>query len=130
MNVNCTSDNVVCQQQEDWINGYPVTVLRDSGCSGVVGKRKSADKEQHTGKKGCILFIDNTHRERQYSTIKLNTPYLKAKIEALRSENVIQDRILSVLCQRALADSDMKLTPDNICRNQRERKSDNDSNLL
>ena len=45
------------------IGDKTVDVLRDTGCSGIVVKKKLVLKKQCTGDFGCMLLIDNTVRK-------------------------------------------------------------------
>ncbi len=59
-----------------------VDTLRDTGCSGVVVRKKFVRGDQYTGRYCYIRLIDNTVREVPIVKIQVDTPYLKGEVEA------------------------------------------------
>ena len=68
-----------------------VTVLRDSGCSGVIVKKQFVKKEQYTGKEGNMIMADKTLRRAQLAKLVVNTPYYSGEVEALCIPDAIYD---------------------------------------
>ena len=73
------------------IGNRVVTVLRDTGCSGVIVKRQFVDDEQLTGKQGLMVLVDNTARKAPFVKIYIDTLYLTGKVDDLCLEDVIYD---------------------------------------
>ena len=79
---------------EGRVGHQPVEVLRDSGCSGVIVRRRLISDEQLTGEqRGCVL-IDGTVRKFPVARIHMNTPYYTGNVVALCMENPVYDLIL------------------------------------
>lgn len=55
------------------IAGKTVSVLRDTGYSGVVVKKEFVSNEQFTGNFNCMLLIDNTVRKFPIARITVNS---------------------------------------------------------
>ena len=60
-----------------------VTVLRDTGCSGVIVKRELVAEEQLTGKVGYIMTVARTLLKDPFANVEINTPYFSGTVEAL-----------------------------------------------
>ncbi|XP_071964120.1 uncharacterized protein [Antedon mediterranea] len=71
-----------------------VSVLRDSGCSGVVVKKDLVSAEQLTGKEKTCVLIDGTVRNLPVALIQVNTPFFSGNTYALCMNNPIYDLIL------------------------------------
>ena len=71
-----------------------VDTLRDTGCSGVVVRKKFVGEDQYTGRYCYILLIDNTVREVPIVTIQVDTPYLKGEVEAQCLPDALYDLII------------------------------------
>ena len=56
------------------IGNKTVGVLRDTGCSGIIGKKQLVSKEQYTGDFNCMLLIDKTVRKVPIARITVDTP--------------------------------------------------------
>jgi len=76
------------------IGNHTVTALRDTGCSGIVVKRKFVEENQLTGKYGYMTMVDNTIRRAPIGKIIVDTPYLRGEVEALCLPDVIYDLII------------------------------------
>ena len=59
-----------------------VSVLRDTGCSGVVIKRDLVTEEELTGRLGYMLLIDRTIRKVPIARVFIDTPYFTGEAEA------------------------------------------------
>ena len=76
------------------VGPHRVSVLRDSGCSGVVVRRKLVHQEQMTGKEKTCVLIDGTVRNLPVAQINVNTPFFSGSTQALCMDNPIYDLIL------------------------------------
>ena len=76
------------------VGGNRVQVLRDTGCDGVIVKSEFVEDDQFTGKMGYMLRIDNTVVEARKAIIKVDTPFLKGKVEALCLSDALYDLII------------------------------------
>ena len=71
-----------------------MNTLRDTGCSGVVVRKKFVNDDQYTGKYCYILLIDNTVRQVPIVKIQVDTPYLKGDVEAQCLPDALYDLII------------------------------------
>ncbi|KAL7646158.1 UNVERIFIED_CONTAM: hypothetical protein RMT77_003059 [Armadillidium vulgare] len=79
---------------EGLINGYPGSVLRDTGCNSVVVKREFIKDDHLTGKRAKMLLIDNSIRDVPVAKIRITTPYYEGEVEALALQDAIYDLII------------------------------------
>jgi hypothetical protein len=71
-----------------------VTVLRDTGCSGVVVRRSCIQKNQITDRKQVCVLSDGTKIEVPIACIYIDTSYFSGEVEAWCMENPIYDLII------------------------------------
>ena len=60
-----------------------VEVLRDTGCNGVIVRKKFVKKDDFTGSMGCVMAIDRTLKEAPIAEIKVDTPYYTGVTRAI-----------------------------------------------
>ena len=77
-----------------YIGEQKVKVLRDTGCSGVIVKRKFVEESQYTGKKQFILRVDNTLIETPTVRVDIDSPYFTGVTEAQCLGDAIFDVII------------------------------------
>ena len=58
------------------VDRHVVTVLRDTGCSGVVIKKEFVKENQYTGSYGNMIMIDKTVRRAPIAKIDIDTNYI------------------------------------------------------
>lgn len=76
-----------------FVNSVPVTVLRDTGCSGIVVKMSKIQEENLiVGKKQqtCIL-ADGSKVSVPIAEVSIDTPFLKGQYEVWCMENPVYD---------------------------------------
>jgi len=84
-----------------------VTVLRDTGCSGIKVKKDLVFEDHFTGDFNVMLLIDNTARKVPIAKIDVNTPYLKGQVEVQCFPHPIYDLVVgNVPGARAADDPD------------------------
>ena len=71
-----------------------VSVLRDTGCSGVVIKRDLVADEELTGRFGYMLLIDKTIRKVPIAKVFIDTPYFTREVEAQCLPDAMYDVII------------------------------------
>src|SRR5678816_1885215 len=76
------------------INGVDVSVFRDTGCSGVIAKKRFVKDHQFTGKIRKMLLIDNTLRTAPEARIWIQTPFYTGYVEALCLKDALYDLTL------------------------------------
>ena len=74
-----------------------VSVLRDTGCSGAVIKKKFVKENQFTGKSGFMLLADNTLKRAPFAKLHVKTPFYRGEIEALCLDDCVYDLIIGNL---------------------------------
>ena len=79
---------------EGRVNGKPVQVLRDSGCSTAVIRTELVQPQQMTDEwRNCIL-IDGTTRRFQMARVSVDTPYFVGELDVLCMANPVYPLIL------------------------------------
>ena len=88
----------------EYVRGMPVTqgklgqnivsVLRDTGCSGVVIRRNLVSDDQLTGTNKYCVLVDGTVQHLPVAYIFIDSPYFVGSIEALCMPNPIYDVIV------------------------------------
>ena len=76
------------------IEGKSVTVLRDTGCSTIVGRRSLVPDEKLTGQEERCVLIDGTIRRTPVAKIYVDTPYYSGLTTAVCMKNPIYDLIV------------------------------------
>ena len=71
-----------------------VSVLRDTGCTGVIVKQSLVSSEALTGKIHSCMVVDRTKLQLPEAKVSLDTPYLKGDTLALCMENPLVDVII------------------------------------
>ena len=71
-----------------------VSVLRDTGCTGVIFKQSLVFSENLTGKMHSCMMVDRTTLQLPEAKVSLDTPYLKGDTLALCMENPLVDVII------------------------------------
>jgi hypothetical protein len=61
------------------VGGQKLTVLRDTGCSGVIVRRNLVQEERLLGKQHRCILVDGSVIETTVTHIVLNTPYFTRK---------------------------------------------------
>ena len=94
--------------EEGRIKKHKIQVLRDTGCNGVIVKKKFVEEGQYTGKMGSIRMVDRTVRRAPFAKIRIDTPYYTGEVIALCLEDVMYDLILGNIPEARAPDN-----PDN-----------------
>jgi len=76
------------------VEGKPVTVLRDTGCSSVVVRRSLVPDNKLTGQEALCSLIDGTIRRTPVAEIFVDTPYYRGPSTAVCMLNPIYDLIV------------------------------------
>ena len=76
------------------VEGKPVTVLRDTGCSSVVVRRWLVPDNKLTGQEALCSLIHGTIRRTQVAEIFVDTPYYRGPTTAVCMMNPIYDLIV------------------------------------
>lgn len=76
------------------IGNKQVSVLRDSGCSGVVIRQDLVPQECLTGQIKVCVLIDGTIKRAPVANVSINTPFFVGQTEALCMQNTLYDVIV------------------------------------
>ncbi len=76
------------------IGDRTVSVLRDSGCSGVVVRQELVEPSSLTGQNKMCVLIDGSVRKAPVANVYLNTPFFVGQTEALCMQNTLYDVIV------------------------------------
>jgi len=76
------------------VEGTPVSVLRDTGCSTMVVRRSLVPDEKFTGLEERCIFIDGTTRQTPVATIEVETPYFTGTVRAVCIKDPICDLVV------------------------------------
>ncbi|XP_052692422.1 uncharacterized protein LOC128170699 isoform X2 [Crassostrea angulata] len=78
-----------------YVNNVPVTVLRDTGCSGIVVKMSKIQEENLiVGKKQTCILADGSKVSVPIAKVSIDTPFLKGQYEVWCMENPVYDLIV------------------------------------
>lgn len=92
---SCQLATAVCMHIAPcYMDGKPVTVLRDTGCSGIVVKRSLVDDNSLTCSKQVCVLADGTTVESPVAKISIDTPYLKGEFDAWCMISPVYDLII------------------------------------
>ena len=100
------------------VGQHSVSVLRDSGCSGVVIRRDLVSDDQLTGDVKTCILIDGTARQVPVAVVLVSTPYFTGQTEVLCMNKPVYDLILgNIPGVRAPdnPDESWSLTPQKAC---------------
>lgn len=76
------------------LNGHSVTVLRDTGCSGVVVRAEFVKASDMLGRFQQCTLVDGRILKVPLAEVVLETPYLKGRVQAMVFEQPIYDVIV------------------------------------
>lgn len=76
------------------LNEHLVTVLRDTGCNGVVVRRDLLCDDQLTGIQKVCVLADGSRIQVPVARVKVDTPYFTGNIEAWCLENPLYSLII------------------------------------
>ena len=81
----CLEENLSNQMPTSigMVGNKSVTVLRDTGCSGVIVKKELVAEEQLTGKVRYIMMVVCALLKAPFANVKISTPYYSGTVEAL-----------------------------------------------
>jgi len=79
---------------EDSVEGKPVSVLRDTGCSTVVVRRSLVSDDKLTGQEQQCILIDGTVRYTPGAKIYNQTPFFSGLTTAICMENSMFDLVI------------------------------------
>ena len=95
-----------------FVEGKPVSVLRDTGCSGIVIRRSKVSDKNLTGKTQVCILADGSSITVPVASITVDTPYLSGTFEAWCMEAPVYDLILGNVSKvRPPGDPDRNWTP-------------------
>ncbi|PIK56830.1 hypothetical protein BSL78_06232 [Apostichopus japonicus] len=79
---------------EGYLKGRKVSVLRDSGCSGVIVRRDLISNDQLTGVDQLCVLIDGTVRKIPEANVAVDTPFFTGSLKALCMKRPVYDLII------------------------------------
>lgn len=77
-----------------YVNGRPVTLLRDTGCKNIVVRKSLVFKDQFTGEHVTCVLADSTKRVVPVAKIDIDSPYLTGKYNVWCMDNPVFDLII------------------------------------
>ena len=86
-----TNDFPIAQGKVD---GILVSVLRDTGCNGIIVKRSLVCDKELTGEIGKLTLLDRSIIQAPVAHITIHTPFYEGRVEALCLDNPINDLVL------------------------------------
>ncbi|XP_062613758.1 uncharacterized protein LOC134275492 [Saccostrea cucullata] len=115
--VNTSSCNVSASLEDmptckGKLNEHFVTVLRETGCNGVVVRRDLIDDVQLTGNHRICVLADGSRIQAPVARVKIDTPYFVGEIDAWCLENPLYSLIIgNIPNARDPKDPDRNWTP-------------------
>ena len=88
---DCRDDLIWCEGTIGGENNRIVSVIRDTGCSGLMVKRRLVRDNELTGKYFNCILADGTIRSCAEAILDLKTPYFCGRTKALCLENPVYD---------------------------------------
>ncbi|WP_353803948.1 hypothetical protein, partial [Acinetobacter baumannii] len=76
------------------VGNHKVTVLRDSGCSGVIVREDLIAKEQFTGDSKWTLMADSKCVKAPVAKIQVSTPFYIGEVEAVCLKKPLYDLMI------------------------------------
>ena len=76
------------------LNGKPVLVMRDTGCTGIVVKRSLIDDKDLSDKETVVTLIDSSERSQPTAMVKIDCPFFKGTAEAFCIEDSLYDVVI------------------------------------
>lgn len=77
-----------------YLDGQPVTVLRDSGCNTVVVKRSLVPEENFTGIIRNVYLLDGSSKQLPEAKVYIDSPFFRGTTLALCMEKPLYDVVL------------------------------------
>ena len=71
-----------------------IEVLRDTGCNGVIVRRKLVKEDDFTGSMGYVMAINRTLKEAPIAEIKVDTPYYTGVTQAICLQDPLFDLVI------------------------------------
>ena len=72
-------------------DGQKVVVLRDTGCTGVVVRKRLVSEDQLIGKESTVTLIDETTQRHPLAVIDVDCPFFQGQTEALCMDDTLYD---------------------------------------
>nr|XP_054751019.1 uncharacterized protein LOC129256850 isoform X2 [Lytechinus pictus] len=111
----CTSKSFIMSKMpvsQGFVGTNKASVLRDSGCSGVVVKQNLVKPSEMTGRLITCILIDRTVKRFPLAIVDVDTPYFTGRVEAVCMQNPLYDLILgNITGVRAADDPDLSWSP-------------------
>ena len=113
MSQSPTTLSTACQRNSNfnmpisagYINGKPVTVLRDTGCNGIVARKSKVPQGNIvTDKKQTCTLADGSKVTVPVAIVSIDTPYLQGDYEVWCMENPVYDLIVGNVSEARPAD--------------------------
>ena len=76
------------------VRNKKVEVLRDTGCSRVIIRRKLVDETDFTGEMEHIMTVDRTLKRAPMAKVEVDTPFYVGTVEALCLLDLLFDSII------------------------------------
>ena len=105
----CSKDNLPTSPAV--VNHQMVTLLRDTGCTGVIVSKQLVQESQYTGKSKLCQMIDGSIIKVPIAEITIDSPYYKGKTDAMVMATPVFDLILgNIQGAKSIVDADCKWT--------------------
>lgn len=108
----CGAPAMVCTcgtlpTSEGFVNGNPVTLLRDSGCTGVVVRTGCVQENQYIDRNRLVLMADGSVRKIPVARVFIDSPYFSGEVNAGVMATPVYDLILgNIPGARSVGDPD------------------------
>ncbi|KAK3101283.1 hypothetical protein FSP39_002389 [Pinctada imbricata] len=120
---SCGYKSSVMPTSSGFVDGNPVNVLRDTGCSGIVVRQSKIDETNLTGKFQVCVLADGTKVKVPVAMIMIDTPYLSGKYEAWCMQSPVYDLIIGNVKEvRSPGNPDPKWSPVHAVETRQQTK--------
>ena len=83
-----------CPTKEGTVNGVRVNMMRDTGATCVVVRKRLVQEHQFLGKERCCKYIDGSEHYFPVAMIEVKTPYYEGTTEALCIDTPLYDLVV------------------------------------
>ena len=90
----CSLERENLPLMKGWMGDQEITVLRDTGCTGVMIRAELVDPSQYTGRNHRLMSITSHMEEFPVAWIQIDTPVFVGQVHALCLPNPICDLII------------------------------------
>ena len=110
---------------EGYVEGKRVTVLRDTGCTGIVVRQSLIDESKLSSEKVKVTLIDDTVKTHNVANVQIECPFFSGQAQAICMESPLYDLVIGNVDGSKLPDMSHFASPV-VTRSQKDKEADHD----